>query len=442
MKPSCGPYRAHQADPGASILRCPLQHRGIAPQIARRLLIFPLLLSLSACTAPAQEALRNSLAGEAAATQLRRQLENAPYSARWGDLKLLIEPSLSMDWNDNVLYSDLRKQEDFILRPLLNLTSLYPIGQRNALKFSAGIGYEQYFRHDAYSRFLVQPGSEVSLDVFVKDLRLNVHERFSYEQDPGRLGEVSGVAEFGGIYNTAGASATWDLQNVVLNAGYDYFRFISSSARFDYLDRGSHQLVARGGLKVHPTAVVGLEVAGGPTQYDQPRLNDNTGLSVGAYAQWQATEHITVQPRAGYALYTFSRNSFFGKPDDLNAFYFDVQVEHRVNPRISYTVEGGHQIQPSVYANLLDLWTASLQANWGVIKDVSLFTRLSYENGKQIAWFYGEKYDRVGASLGLGYRLMDKLTSRLAYNLLIKDSNVAPDDYTQNRITLGLTYRF
>jgi len=54
--------------------------------------------------------------------------------------------------------------------------------------------------------------------MFVKDVRVNVRERFSYEQDPGRLGEVGGVANFGGIYNTVGASATWDRQNLVLNA--------------------------------------------------------------------------------------------------------------------------------------------------------------------------------------------------------------------------------
>jgi len=76
--------------------------------------------------APAQEALRNAMAGEAAGTARQSEPESRPYSIKSGDFRLLVVPSLSLDWNDNIRTSKDDRQDDLILRPLVQLNASYP----------------------------------------------------------------------------------------------------------------------------------------------------------------------------------------------------------------------------------------------------------------------------------------------------------------------------
>ena len=376
-----------------------------------------------------------------AAVQLRRQIENTPSSLKWGDLKVLIQPSLSMTWNDNIQYSDISRQSDFILRPMLNLQSVYPISQYNALRFSLGVGYDKYLDHSEYDRLVVEPGSELAFEFFVTDFRINLHERFSYESDAGRLGVLSGVGTFTGMNNTVGPSITWDLKDVTLTLGYDYTRFVANTEGYQYMDRNSHQVLFRAGFQVHPTAVVGVEVSGGPTSYDRPYLNDNLGVSAGVYAQWQISEHMMLQPRVGYVLYKFTEN-IFAAPADFTGYYCGLAFNHDISQSVSYNLDAGREIQPGTYSNLQDLWSARARVTWKAFRKATIYAGGSYEDGVDSYRLTGDIYTRFGVNFGTTYRLMEKLTARLEYNQILKQSDLAYRDYTQNRVTLTLTYRF
>ena len=76
---------------------------------------------LAARLATAQEALRDSLAGDAAAEARQIQLESLPYTFKSGDFRLLVVPSLGLDWNDNINCSKTDPEQDFILSPLVQL---------------------------------------------------------------------------------------------------------------------------------------------------------------------------------------------------------------------------------------------------------------------------------------------------------------------------------
>ena len=149
-------------------------------------------------------------------------------------------------------------QQDFIVRPVARFGAFWPVTEVNALTFSLGVGYEKYLNHGQYDRPLITPGSTLAWDFFTGNFRINFHDQFSYEEDPTPWGAVSGVARFGGFYNTLGAMALWDLHDVLLSFGYDHFNFVSSSSAFDFLTRASDFFLLRAGLKVHPAATAGL----------------------------------------------------------------------------------------------------------------------------------------------------------------------------------------
>jgi len=57
---------------------------------------------LATFSASAQEALQNSLAGEAAAGARTQQMQSTDYTFKDGDFQMLVLPSMGFEWNDNI----------------------------------------------------------------------------------------------------------------------------------------------------------------------------------------------------------------------------------------------------------------------------------------------------------------------------------------------------
>lgn len=144
---------------------------------------FALGLVLQSRQAPAQEALRNSLAGDAAAEARHISPEAMPYTFKNGDFRLLLSPSLDLDWNDNVYLSKNSPQDDYILRPTVGIDASYPLTDKNLLRLDVTLGYAWYLNHHDLSSLYLASGSQVSFDILIKDLLLNLHDSFSYIQE-------------------------------------------------------------------------------------------------------------------------------------------------------------------------------------------------------------------------------------------------------------------
>ena len=416
-------------------------HRWTVPPRLALPLCVPIFLAALGTTR-AQEALRYSLTGEAAAVQRGRQKEGQPYSLEAGDLKLLIRPSLDIAYNSNINLYENDAKSDGILRPMLQLNADYPITELNTLNVNVGVGYEFYFQHDEYSSLVLTPGSQLSFDIYIKDLWINIHDTFYYQQDPAIDPSVSGSERYGGFYNTAGLSGVWDLDDIVLSLGYDHYTFISSTSQYDYLDRGTELPVGRAGFRFSSAVTAGLEATGSFNRYDQSLLNNSTGFSVGGYADWQVGEYLKVTPHAGYAAYYFDQTSLSLQAQDQDAWYFGLGVAHRLNEKVSYTLNAGHELRLGIYSDLVDAWYVRPYVNLRVIKDVTLTLGAPYEHGQYKGGGQNDKYDWFGGSVGLGYQLMEKLTTSLTYRFTIRDSSADDSSYTQNLVELRFSYQF
>jgi hypothetical protein len=403
---------------------------------------FAFLLCGTAATA--QDALRLSLSNESAASQRRIDLENIPYTVRWGDLKLLTSASVAGDWNDNINLVNSNPQQDFTFTPMGKLDAFWPVTEVNLLTFSMGGGYEKFFRYDQYDQALITPDSALGWDVFIKDWHINFHDQFSYDQEPTTWGAISGTALFGGLYNTAGILASWDLHDVVLSFGYDHFNFESATSTYDYLSRASDFALFRAGFKVHPAATVGAEVSGGPTTYDQKELSDNTTYSAGVFADWQLTPQIKLQPRGGYYIYDFSEPNLNGGTSGETGYYFSLNLSHRPNEKVTYSVEGGRQAFMGNNSALTELWYGTVYADWHIIEHISLHTGFRYEAATQpITFQLSDNYDRDFADIKLSCPIKEKLTASLEYRYWLKtDEHYDVFNYEQDRLTLQLAYHF
>jgi hypothetical protein len=392
----------------------------------------------------AQDALHNSMAGDAAADARALHPESMPYTFKSGDFRLLVKPSLSLDWNDNINLSHTAPLQDFILFPALGLNMSYPLTERNLLQLNVTFGYKDYLEHSQYSAWYVQSGSALSYDIYVKDFWINLHDRFSYVQDASQQAAVANTGAFGTAQNTAGFNTTWDLEDVTLSLGYDHQNYWSTTPQFSYTDHASEMVVTRGGFKFHPALTAGLEGTVSYTAYDEPVLNNNMAYSAGVYADWRPGHDFHFQPRFGYMLYQFEQTSLTIPAVNQSAWYLDLTVTHELSDVVSYSLSAGHELTPGVYGGTIEDWYIRPAVTLKIMRDLALNTSLSFQNGSQVMQTtpgaLTENFDWLTWGLRLSRPLMQHLTLGLNYGLSFRTSNEAFREYTQNVVGLTLTY--
>jgi outer membrane protein assembly factor BamA len=400
---------------------------------------------LMAISAPAQEALRNSMAGDAAAEARTLQMQNQNYTFKNGDFMMLLAPSLNLAWNDNVNLSDTNAEDDFIVSPTLGITSSYPLTQRNLLQLNVTVGYNDYINHSYLSTWYLQSGSELSFDIYIKDFWINLHDQFSYVQDSSQNANVANTGSYGTFQNTAGLSGTWDLNDVTLALGYDHQNILSTSSQFDEINHDSEMFFARSGFKVHPKITVGLESTASFTTYDQEVLNDNAAYSIGVYADVRPDAFFRIQPRVGYTIYQFQHTSQSIQTSNLNSWYADLNITHQPTDFLSYSLDAGHEVSLGIQSDVTEDWYIRPSISWNIIRNLSLQTSFFYEYGSQgvgnILNNFTENYSWYGGRIGLGYPIAKRLTLGLSYQLTLRSSSIADRGYAQNVVGLQLTYR-
>jgi hypothetical protein len=450
----------------------------ISPSPFARRLVFALLIPLlfGAGIVRGQDAIRPSLAGEAAAEARRQSLDKIPYNLQVGPIKFRFSATMGVEYNDNINLAEdgsavfpsptgpivitTEPQDDIILRPQVNLNALWPITQLNTLKLDIGVGYAFYLDHSNYDTngVLVSPGSQVAFDIFVGDFRINIHDRFSLEQDPIAEVALSNVADYGRFQNTAGISVLWDLNQAVVTLGYDHYTFISTSDVFDYLDRNAEILSGSIGFTPSSTMTVGVEGSFIDTYYDQNVLNDSRTYSVGAFLETQITSYLKLRVAGGYQKIDFDSGGLVNDAHDLNDYYANALLSHRVNSVLTQNISVGHETQLGVNSNYVKLNYARHTTTWNIFYHTLFSTELFYEDaddsgGSGILFqpipgvpninpFVAEHIHRYGGALTLGYQLTPHVTLGLRYQYTQKDSDQPLRDYRQNRVALDGTYSF
>jgi len=395
--------------------------------------------------ARAQEALRNSLTSDAAAESRRIHPESLPYTFKSGDFRLLLVPSLGLDWNDNINIVKTNALEDFILRPRMEVDASYPISEYNLMTLNVGAGYDKYLDHDSYSTWYLQSGSQLSFDIYVKDFWFNIHDRVDYVQDTSQQPTLSGTATYATVNNTAGLSVTWDLNKATASTGYDHQNVISTTSQYNSENHASDMVFARTGLQVRPAVTVGIESTAAFTTYDQTDLNNNDAYTAGGYITWQPGQYFTVQPRAGYAMYLFQHTSQSIQTSDLYSWYADLNISHQVTDAIGYALDAGHEISLGIQSDAVEDWYVRPSVHWELTQNLSLRTSLSYQNGQEgvgnVSGNATEYFNWLSTSIELSYPIMKKLSLSVNYRMTLRTSTNASDEYTQNVVGIALSYR-
>jgi hypothetical protein len=331
--------------------------------------------------------------------------------------------------------------EDLILRPTAGVHARIPITELNSLNLSVGAGYAKYLDNGRFDYLVIRPDSDLSFDFFVRDFRINLHERVEYTEDPLSEGVVVGRANFGGLRNTVGASVDWNLHDLTISAGYDHFNFVSGIDEFDYLDRSEEQFSAGLTSLLSPTFTLGVEATLGIGDFDEELLNDYVSVSVGPVLRWRWTPQFSLGARGGYVRHDFDGGGLEQESEGLDSYYAIADISHIVNPRISHRLQVRKQMLTGVFSDATDLTEVRYGIVLRVVRNVSLTAQAVYETASLPRNFIEEQsYDRYGGTVSLSYRLFRKVDAGVTYRYFERSASDPRRDYYQNSLLFILRY--
>lgn len=408
---------------------------------------------LAAIPARAQVGLADAMANDSTSEMRQKQYQNPDYTFKSGDFRLLLVPSLSVQWNDNINCTETNQQEDVILLPALGTLISYPLTARNLLQVNITMGYSDYLLHPDLSSYYLQSGSGLSFDLYIKNVLINLHDQFSYVQNASENPTVAGTGTYGTFINTAGLSGKWNFEKWDFTLGYDHQTLLSTSGEFSDTDSSTEDCYARAGYEMNSKLTAGLESTASYTYYNEDALNDSTSYSIGLYGDWRPDSFLQVQPRVGYTIDEFAQSSQSEQNSTLNSWYADLNVSDQITRSINCSLDAGHQISAGAQSDVDEDYYANASAVWNIIRGLTFQTSLFFQHGDQGEGttllaplnpnnnlVSNEIYNWYGGSLGLTHAIARRLDLSLNYQFTQRTSSLADRGYTQNLVGLMLTY--
>ena len=396
----------------------------------------------------AQEALRVSLAGDAAAAQRKQAASTVGYyNLLWGPVAFRFSAGESTEYNDRVRYGGTGQNasgspSDVIIRPTVSAQLNWPVTEWNTLSLNLDAGYSFYAQNRDLNQFYLNPGSGISFDVYVQDWVFTLRDLAKISQsiteNPTQAGNNSSLLE-----NDVGVSGLWDLDKTVVNFGLNHVNYLDLTAagNTNQLDSSSDNLNVNAGMRIIPEVLVG--VSGGISLLNGSRFTSASGSmqwDTGLFVSAQVSEHLSARLDAGHSVYS-PNNSTTNSPSEISALYFQLSVTHQVNARVRYSLSTGHSID-FAYGQPQERYYVRLDSSWDFLRRFTINLPLSWEQGEQVGTTQSVIYDQYSTGLTVSRGLTRKLSSSVYYRWVMETSNLASLNYTANIVGLSLTWQF
>jgi hypothetical protein len=388
------------------------------------------------------------------------------YNMKAGPVYFNVTGSVDSEFNDNIGLVNTGAKSDFLITPEVGLGVQWPVTQSNTLTLTTSLGYTKYLIHPQFdtAHILVSPGSALSFDIYTGDFKINLHDDFSYQQDPVNEGALSNVTTFDRFQNVGGISVLWDLNKVLVNLNYDHINFIASELQDstgaqlpnpELLDYSADQV--SGSVEVHAssTLVFGVESAASERVYDH-FTGEYSALSAGLFSRVQITDHLKAEISGGYQLLNTPANSVApgailpagvftptSSAGTSNDYYANLTFDHELNHYYTERLSLGHENSIGYLAEQESSYYVNYTGTWKVNRHLNLAVTLGYQDVADIGGLIGtSSYQYISAALQASFPITRSLSGAVLYEFDDKSAEASPQSYSQNRVDAILTYHF
>lgn len=380
--------------------------------------------------------------GQSLADSIQRDNANQPYNLRAGPVALRADFNQAITLNDNIALTKNDRITDVILTPFVTVHGRWEVSDLNTLTFNIGLGYQCYVLDSQYNSILLAPDSEANFNFFVGEVAINLHDAFSYEQDPTQVGQLSGQARLKRFSNDAGISATWDLNDIIVEAAYDHTNLWVTDSIYDYLTNQSDIFAPKVTFKLNESIQAGLSASVSDTRYEQSFQNDNTSEQMGPFVDATLSSNLSVHAAAGGFLSQYDTGGGNGDNSNISSFYANCAINHRINQAISESLTAGREYLPGLTSNYTDRIYVTYGDQWTATKTIGVGASLFWENLDDSNGAFRANSNRYGFNLNLSDSLSSQLNVNVGYQFLLKESDPSYLSYYQNQGTVGMQYNF
>ena len=395
---------------------------------------------------------RESLAGEKAAQGLKESAlaQAQQYNMHYGPVAFQIGAALHFSYVDNAFYSQTNRLDDIVINPEVNLAAFMQVSELNTLKLSLGVGYEYYVKNTVLNANapMVNPDSELVFNLFAGNFHIQTHEKFSYQETlfinttpngQDLLFNFNNVGTFSRWDNLAGFKVDWDLDRLILSAGYDHENFDSTTASFDYLTRASELFTASASFLVGDQAKIGLESQAGLHNYDSETvLNDHWQARAGPFVEVKLPEKVSLRVGAGYDTAQYDSA---GAGSEFETYYAYGRASQETR-FFTHSLSAGQEHLLGDNANNLETTYVRYSIESPVFEHIELGANASVHMDKEFGGAYLEKYTYYVLGFKASYQIHKYWRTDLGYEFMLKESDLPDRDFSMNRVTLGATFTF
>jgi hypothetical protein len=395
---------------------------------------------------------RESLAGESAAQALKRSAlaQSQQYNLHYGPLDLQVGAALRFGYTDNVYYSATNVVHDFLVIPEVTLGGFVQVSELNTLRFSVGLGYEYYFDNTQLNTDapMVNPDSDLVFNLFVGNFHIRLRERFTYQQTlffnttpsgQDLLFNLNNVGVFTRWDNLVGFNADWDLDKVIVSAGYNHEDFVSSTAEFEYLNRASEWLTASVAYLLGDQVQTGVESQGSWHSYtSQVTLNDHWQVRAGPFVDLKLPEGLSLRVGGGYDTAQYQP---VAASSDFETYYAYGRVTQETR-FFTHSLSAGHEDLLGDNANNLETTYVRYSIASPVVAHVELGANASVHFDKEFGGTYAENFTYYLVGFTAAYQFHKNWRTDLSYEFLLNNSNLPDRSYNRSRVTVGVAYTF
>lgn len=351
--------------------------------------------------------------------------------------------TLEAEANDNINVSETDRQSDVILRPQMSVQLGYVFTPVNSLRLDTSVGYAKYLSHSENDHIFINTDSitGLSVDLLVRETRVNLHSSFSLKQNPLDEGEVSGRSDYRQFQNATGFQIEPTHERLRLVIGYDHIIELYNSA-FRAQDRSMENGSLEVGYKVSESTIYGVWMNGGYFNPHSDARSEAITFGAGLDVKLRLSEYLQFSAEAGYGYAEFLSQESAADAQRQSSFVGALSVRHRVNRWFIHHLRAGTDVVPSLNSNFRQIYHANHSTDWSVIRNVRLTTDLFYEHSTSSLDTGGEDYDRLGSGVGIAISLGKGVEVRTDYRFTWKGSNLPGSDYDQNRLSVSVTKRF
>ena len=244
--------------------------------------------------------------------------ETDKYNFALGNFRFGLAAGVGIEWNDNINLSEHNRESDFVFRPVLNIDSEWRISDLNTLRFNIGISYAKYFNHSEFDTHgvLISPSSELALTLYTGPVKWTVRDRFSYQDDPESIPDISDTAIYSRWENQAGLEGDWAINQAVdVTVGYDNYNLWttqdSTDPAFALQDRTINTILVKPQWAVNPAIKIGVNGAYSFIHFKDDTRSDGENLLVGPFIEWQISEYTNLYLEGGYQQLRYDNTSNF-----------------------------------------------------------------------------------------------------------------------------------